>query len=83
MPYVPNTFSGEPTPEALRVYVERELLAISREMLETQALDLRPIYAEPLRPRAGMIVYADGAVWNPGAGQGVYTYTLAGAWSKL
>ena len=83
MPYVPSVFRGEASPESLRRYLEEELLAISRNFSETTALDLRPIHAPPLRPREGMIVFADGTDWNPGGtGKGVYTF-LSGAWSKL
>ncbi len=32
--------------------------------------------------RKGMIAYADGTNWNPGAGEGVYYYNGA-AWVKL
>lgn len=63
-------------------YVERELAAIMRAMQETTVLELRPSFAPPPRPREGMIVFADGTSWNPGAGKGVYTF-LSGAWSKL
>lgn len=37
-------------------------------------------YQQPPRPRTGMTVYADGTSWNPGAGEGIYRYNLAGAW---
>lgn len=30
----------------------------------------------------GMIAYADGATWDPGAGEGIYA-RVAGAWVKL
>lgn len=38
--------------------------------------------AEPTRLYEGLTVIADGTDWNPGAGQGVYTYYGA-AWHKL
>lgn len=31
-------------------------------------------YAAPKRPRQGALYYADGTVWNPGSGQGLYRY---------
>ena len=40
------------------------------------------LYAVPKKPRDGLTVLADGTTWNPGAGQGVYTY-YAAAWHKL
>ena len=81
--YFPTTPPGDSELDSLVRWLRHELELISTALQETTALDLRPIYAAPTRPRAGMIVYADGTSWNPGAGEGVYTYTLAGAWSKL
>lgn len=82
MPYNPKNASTILSVEDLRKYTEDELAQISKEFAETTALELRPIFAEPTKPREGMIVYADGTSWNPGAGKGVYVYTGA-AWSKL
>lgn len=70
------------TVEALASYVQQELQAIEREFNETSVLELRPINAEPKKPREGMIVFADGTDWNPGAGKGTYTYSN-GAWEKI
>ena len=82
MVYVPSVYRGEASAEELKRYLEYELMAISRNFSETVALELRPIHAEPPKPREGMVVFADGTDWNPGAGKGVYTF-LTGAWSKL
>lgn len=82
MPYSPAKMPVIDSLDTLRRYIEEELRAIELAQAETVTLDLRPLYAEPLRPREGMIVFADGTVWDPGAGKGVYTY-LSGAWSKL
>lgn len=82
MAYVPSPFGGELTLDGLRIYLEQELLQLSRSLQETTALDLRPVHAEPLRPREGMIVCADGTDWDPGSGAGIYAY-LSSAWSKL
>lgn len=45
-------------------------------------VQLDTLTAEPDDPYTGMIVYADGVSWNPGAGEGIYGYQ-AGAWVKL
>ncbi len=37
----------------------------------------------PLRPRIGMVAYADGTVWNPGAGEGHYEFRSDGLWHKM
>lgn len=49
--------------------------AVNGVMLDTQ-------YTAPGRIYEGLTVLADGTQWNPGAGQGVYTY-YAGSWKKL
>lgn len=68
--------------EELQKWVEDELRLLALALAETTALDLRPINAAPTRPRDGMIVYADGVNFNPGAGAGTYE-RRAGAWVKL
>lgn len=41
--------------------------------------EMQILHAAPSRTTAGMIVYADGTDWNPGAGQGVYRRNVANA----
>lgn len=43
---------------------------------------LNTLTAQPKKLKEGLTVLADGTSWNPGAGQGVYTY-YAAAWHKL
>lgn len=81
MPYNPTIFKGSTLEEHKR-WVQDELQRLARTLNETIALDLRPVHVEPLKPREGMIVYADGTDWNPGAGKGSYEYRGA-AWFKL
>lgn len=45
-------------------------------------LYLDMLTAAPARPSNGMMVYADGVTWNPGAGVGFYRYDGA-AWNFL
>lgn len=49
---------------------------------ESRVWELGVSYAPPAKPRDSMIVFADGASWNPGAGRGFYGYS-SGAWTKL
>lgn len=58
----------------------RELEQIERTI--NGPLNIITVHAAPLKPRDGITVLADGTDWNPGAGQGVYTY-YNGAWHKL
>lgn len=80
--YVPSAMPGDDSVDSLKKYLEDELAAISEHLMETTALDLRPVNAAPKRPRDGMIVYADGTQWNPGAGAGLYV-RKAGAWVHI
>jgi len=45
-------------------------------------IELETLYAVPSKLYDGLTVLADGTTWNPGSGQGVYTY-YAGAWNYL
>lgn len=70
--------------QALALWMEDELERFANDQNENlQAVDLRPIYNAPVRPRAGMIVYADGVKWNPGNGEGAYVYGADGKWHAL
>jgi hypothetical protein len=78
-PKIPPTVN---TLNELRDWLQDELRLIAQEFGETTLLNLRPVHREPERPRDGMIAYADGTDWNPGAGVGFYG-RQAGAWVKL
>ena len=40
------------------------------------------LHAPPDRIEDGIVVYADGVDWNPGAGVGIYA-RVSGAWVKM
>jgi len=63
-------------------YFEEEFAALTKALLEQTALELRPTGQVPVRPREGMIVYADGTNWNPGGGEGPYVYRN-GVWKQF
>lgn len=49
----------------------------------TKVVEIEVSYAPPAKPRDGMLAFADGTQWNPGAGgRGFYGYS-AGVWTKL
>jgi len=78
--YRPNDPQGFDQVQAQ--YLRTEQDKIAREFVEAKDyLPMRVLYAAPSKPRAGWLVYADGVVFNPGSGQGLYRYTLAGAWA--
>jgi hypothetical protein len=63
-------------------YLRLELEKIAATFAEQDFVQLKKTYVEPTRPRDGMVVYADGTSWNPGAGEGYYGY-YAASWHKL
>jgi hypothetical protein len=46
-----------------------------------QPVRLPTLSAEPEKPRDGTVAYADGVAWDPGEGEGIYTY-FNGQWNK-
>lgn len=83
MPYTPKPPPRtKPEFQDLYDYIEQELQSISRELLGSSELELRTTAKEPVRPREGMIVQADGTDWDPGEGAGTYKYEN-GAWVKF
>ncbi len=64
-------------------YMDEVLVFIERAWNErAKYLELVEINAEPARLYTGLTVLADGSDWDPGSGQGVYTY-YNGTWNKL
>lgn len=55
-------------------FLEEELrkIAAAIQLLADGHLDEQ--FAIPLKPRNGDIRYADGTMWNPGSGRGIYGY---------
>lgn len=83
MSYIPNIAQGITDKEADKVvkWATREYDAIAREFVSPQDFTrMKVLYVSPTKLQPGMIVYADGVSWNPGAGEGLYRRTLAGAW---
>ncbi len=68
--------------EQLGAYVEEQLTEVSENLDTIDNLTLVELHAEPVRPRTGMVVLADGTDWNPGSGAGFYGYR-GGAWNLL
>mgnify|MGYP006893242543 CR=1 FL=1 len=66
---------------AMRNFLSDELDRIA-EMFNAPFLFLQPTFAEPKNAITGMIAYADGTQWNPGAGEGAYIYQFGG-WSLI
>lgn len=61
--------------QALAGWLETEMAQLASALASNeQVAEFAPSYAEPVRPRKGMVVYADGTSWNPGLGKGLYSY---------
>lgn len=70
-------------PALLAAAVEQEFRRLALQMAEpADYAFLKTLYAEPARPRDGMLVKADGTTWNPGSGAGVYVFR-GSAWHFL
>ncbi len=78
--YVP----GEPPsdPAQLQRFLQEEFAKLA-SIMALQAEGFDPVtYVAPAKPRKGMRRYADGTSWNPGAGEGLYTFDGV-TWNKL
>jgi len=76
----PGSSSGEVY--QLYLFLSQELAAIAQAIQEKDSLLFVPLTAEPEKLREGLTVLADGTIWDPGSGKGVYTY-YDSAWHKL
>lgn len=79
--YTPRTPPTDPAqlPQYLRDEFASIAFALSNQV---PYVYLAVLYAQPDKPRDGMIVDADGTTWNPGGGAGIYA-RVSGAWVKL
>jgi hypothetical protein len=66
----------------MRRFLLDELPRIAAAISALAAGHLDKSYAAPTKPREGNLKFADGVVWNPGSGEGVYIYRSA-AWHFL
>lgn len=75
--YSPDPVPYDPT--EIPAFLARELAKIQVALFED---GLAEYNTEPDKPFNGLTVLADGTNWNPGSGQGVYTYYNS-TWNKL
>jgi len=69
--------------ETLKMQLKQEFATIAMEQAQpSDYMALNTLYAAPKRIFDGMVILADGTVFNPGSGAGVYA-RVAGAWVKL
>ena len=83
MPYEPTPPDQDLSkPENLSRYLLEQLREISKFSWGVDYVHLPELNVEPVRPREGMIVLADGTNWDPGSGAGFYGYR-GGSWVLL
>lgn len=81
--YTPGQIPAGATLEELKAWLAKELGRIQEaEQAAVDGVQLKVLHVAPKRIRDGLMVMADGTNWNPGTGQGVYTW-YAGSWKKL
>lgn len=78
MSYRRSTFGEDVSSQQLQQELER----IEQALDVSDIITFKQWHEEPSKLREGMTLLADGTDWDPGSGQGVYTY-YAGAWHKL
>ena len=73
--FQPDPFDGRSL-EELTVWAETQFqkLANIHAEFETESVRFTVFNAEPAHPRQGHTYYADGTNWDPGNGEGPYTY---------
>jgi hypothetical protein len=76
--YTPSPVPTDPA--LLPAFLVTELNAIAQnDRTEQPFAFLQTLSAAPTKPREGMLVKADGNIWNPGFGPGIYAY-INGHW---
>ncbi len=74
---------SSPPEKDQRSWLADELRRISNAIGASEYHQLTPIDVEPGKPSKGMVVWAVGSNWNPGAGEGMYVYNESGTWDKV
>lgn len=80
MRYVPGNVPNEE--RGLRRWIADELRRVASALAEQESIQLSPRGTAPARPRPGMMACADGALWDPGSGAGIYEFR-GGTWQKI
>ena len=79
--YTPANVPADPAEIPQFLHLELARLAESLNS-SNQLLKLTTSYAQPTRVTEGDVVLADGTLFNPGSGAGVYCY-YGGSWKRL
>jgi hypothetical protein len=79
--YQPEPFASS-DPAAIMEWAVRELDRVAAALNAKLDAEIEFVHVAPAKPREGMTRGADGTNWDPGSGQGVYTYYNS-SWHKL
>ncbi len=82
MSYKADPFSRADNLSDVLSYLQNELTKIEAAWSLLLTKEIEWLHVEPTKVRTGLTVGADGTDWDPGSGEGVYTY-YAGSWHKL
>lgn len=80
--YYPEPVPVVDSSAQLAEWLRRELDRISQAIIFGKMQNVEFLDVEPARTWDGLTVGADGTNWDPGSGQGVYTYYNS-TWNKL
>lgn len=80
--YAPRPMPKASDEQSVLEWANSEFLAIARQFNSVTLTQLDVQNVAPPKPREGMIAFADGTDWNPGAGRGYYGF-VEGTWTKL
>lgn len=78
--YAPNTPPNDAAEMQRFLFDELKKISVAITALSSGHLDITTV--APTKPRDGDLRYADGVLWNPGSGKGVYVYK-ATVWAFL
>lgn len=82
MTYVPTQCPSITSTDELRKWVQDEFYRLAQALTVVDGVTYNVLFAAPAGPVAGMTVFADGTVWNPGGGRGLYEFRVS-SWVKL
>lgn len=70
----PMPAGGDAHLQAVKRVVQATFENIATELQPQQFFQMAVAHVEPPKPRQGMLVYADGADFDPGSGEGLYRH---------
>lgn len=82
VPYSPSPVDNFMSLAEVTRFLQAELQRISAGISQAESGYQEVFNVAPVRPREGMLAYADGTNWNPGNGAGLYEH-VGGVWRRI